>query len=78
MAVRWRFRMGRAKPYAQPGLLICHAPLSRRQRLARMRTAAFATIAVVAVSGIVLQETQRGRSGTEVATAPRPFDYFPG
>jgi len=71
--------MRRAKSYAQPGLLIRHAPLNRRQRMARMRAIALAAIGVIAVSGVVLQRAEQRRPvGTEVASTPSPFDYFPG
>jgi hypothetical protein len=64
---------------AQPSLLIRHAPISRRRKVARMRAVALAAIAAVAVSGVVLQELERRQpAGAQVAANPSAFDYFPG
>lgn len=73
--------MGR-KPGCSPGgLLIRHIPENRRHRMARLRTLALAAIAIIAATGVLLQEfsDQRAQSGVAVAAAePAPFDYFPG
>lgn len=73
--------MGRTGQYSPPGLLIRHIPENRRQRMARLRTAALAVIACIAATGVVLQEVdaQSRAPGVDVAAVePRPFDYFPG
>jgi len=71
--------MGRAYPSAQPSLLIAHAPMSRRQKMARLRTIVVAAIAAVAVSGVALQEAGLGQpAGARMAANPSAFDYFPG
>jgi hypothetical protein len=57
-------------------LLIHHLPQSRRQRMARLRTAALVAIATIAASGILLQG--QGRHGAQIASVQEPFTYFPG
>ena len=57
-------------------LLIHHLPQSRRQRMARLRTAALVAIATIAASGILLQG--HARHGAQVASVQEPFTYFPG
>jgi hypothetical protein len=63
--------------FATGGLMIRHLPQSRRQRMARLRTAALVVIGLIAVSGVALQELRPAPA--QVASAePTPFDYFPG
>ncbi len=73
--------MGRSAGYSPGGLLIRHIPESRRHRMGRLRAWALALIAIIAATGVALQEAGEHRvaKGLDVATAePRPFDYFPG
>jgi len=65
-------------PYSSP-LLIHRLPVSRRQRLARLRTAGLIAIAAIAASGVLLQGRGAHRApGAQVASAHEPFTYFPG
>lgn len=67
--------MGEFNPHSP--LLIHHIPVGRRQRLARVRTAALVVIGVIAASGIVLQGRNH-HPGAQLASAHEPFSYFPG